>query len=146
PGGLPVGATAVAFSRDGRVLATALPEGAIRVWEVATWTVQAEFPGHRDRPIALTFAPGGQLLSGSVDTTVLAWDIRPPRTAATGSLGPAWTDLAEQESGEAFKAAGRFLAVPSEAVQFFAERIKPAEALDPERVERLLADLDSNEF
>ena len=67
---------AAAFSRDGRFLATAVPGDVIQIWEVATWTKRNEFKGHRDRPTTLAFAPGGQLLSGSLDTTVLAWDTR----------------------------------------------------------------------
>ncbi|MBI1913305.1 MAG: sigma-70 family RNA polymerase sigma factor [Planctomycetes bacterium] len=146
PDGLPIGATAVAFSRDGRFVATALPEGVIRLWEVATWTARNEFKGHRDRPTTLTFAPGGQLLSGSLDTTVLAWDIRPPRVAVSVPLESAWNDLAAREACESFKSQGRFLAAPADAVKFFAEKIKPVAALDPKRVQRLLADLGSDKF
>ena len=47
----------------------------MQVWEVATWTKRNEFKGHRDRPTTLAFTPGGKLLSGSLDTTVLAWDL-----------------------------------------------------------------------
>ena len=143
---LPVGATAVAFSRDGRLLATAIPEGAIRLWEVATWTVRTEFTGHRDRPTVVTFAPGGTLLSGSVDTTVLAWAVRPPRVALAVPLERAWHDLAAHDAGALFKTEGRFLAAPAATVKLFAAKIKPATALDPRRIERLLADLGSDTF
>ncbi|HMF13151.1 MAG TPA: hypothetical protein VKE94_12630, partial [Gemmataceae bacterium] len=146
PDGLPIGASAVAFSRDGRLLATALPEGPIRLWEVATWTARNEYKGHRDRATTLTFAPRRQLLSGSLDTTVLAWDLRPPRPGTKITLDAAWMDLAKQESAEAFKAEGHFLAAPADAVKFFAEKVKPVEALDPTRVQRLLDDLDSDQF
>ncbi len=145
PDGLPIGASAVAFSRDGRFLATAEPEGTIRVWEVATWTAQNEFKGHRDRPTTLTFMPGGQLLSGSVDTTVLAWDTRPPRIAM-GSLETAWIDLARPESSAAFKAEGRFMAEPAVALKFIAEKVKAVEAPDARRIQRLIADLDNTKF
>ena len=137
---------AAAFSRDGRFLATAVPGGTIQIWEVATWTKRNEFKGHRDRPTALTFAPDGQLLSGSLDTTVLAWDMRPPRVADSVTLESAWNDLATREAGESFQSEGRFLAAPADAVKFFAEKVKPVEALDPRRIQRLLADLDSDEF
>jgi hypothetical protein len=146
PDGLRLGATAVAFSRDGRFLATALPDGAIQLWEVATWSKRNEFKGHRDRATTLTFASGGQLLSGSLDTTVLAWDLRPPRVAPSVTLESAWNDLARRDAAESFKSEGRFLAAPADTVKLFAERIKPVDALDPKRVERLLADLGSNEF
>src|SRR5262249_22885707 len=146
PDGLPVGATAVAFSRDGRFLATALPDGAIRLWEVATWTKRNQYKGHPGRPTRLTFARGGQLLSGSLDTTVLAWDMRPPRVAASVTFESAWNDLAAREAGESFKSQGRFLAAPAEAVKLFAEKVKPVEPLDPKRIQRLLSDLDSDQF
>jgi WD40 repeat protein len=147
PDGLPMGAVAVSFSGDGRFLATALVDGAIRLWEVATWTVSREFKGHRDRPTVLTFAPGWRLYSGSVDTTVLGWDIRPRRApAAGGSLDTAWTELAKQDSGDTFKSVGRFLAAPSETVKWFADNVKPAAPLDSKRVQSWLADLASEEF
>ena len=113
------------------------PEARIQIWEVATWTKRNEFKGHRDRPTTLTFAPNGQLLSGSLDTTVLAWDMRPPRVAASVTLESAWDDLAKREAAESFRSEGRFLAAPADAVKFFAEKIKPVEALDPRRVRAL---------
>jgi hypothetical protein len=137
---------AAAFSRDGRYLAITVPGDIIQIWEVATWTRRNEFKGHRDQPTALTFAPNGQLLSGSRDTTVLAWDTRPPRVAASVTLESAWNDLAKREASEALQSEGRFLVAPAEAVKFLAEKMKPVEALDPKRVGRLLADLDSTEF
>ena len=38
------------------------------------------------------------------------------------------------------------MAAPAETVNLFAERVKPVEALDPKRIQRLLADLDSEAF
>jgi WD40 repeat protein len=146
PNGLPMSTSAVAFSGDGRFLAVALPEGTIQLWEVATWTKRNALQGHRARPTALTFAPGWQLLSGSLDTTVLAWDLRPPRPAVKASLDAAWTDLANPESAVAFKAEGSFLAAAQGAVKLFAARIKPVEAIDARRVERWLAELGSDDF
>jgi hypothetical protein len=95
---------------------------------------------------ALTFAPNGRLLVGGLDTTVLAWDIRPPRVAASVTLEKAWNDLGAKEAAESFKSEGRFLAAPADAVKFFAEKVKPVEALDPKRIQRLLADLGSDMF
>ncbi len=77
---------------------------------------------------------------------MLAWDTRPPRVADSVSLESAWTNLAAREAGESFKSEGRFLAAPADTIKLFAEKIKPVEAIDPQRIQRLLADLDSNEF
>jgi uncharacterized protein with WD repeat len=136
----------VAFSPDGRVLATASADGVIRLWEAASWTVRAEFRGHRDRVSALAFGPGGRLFSGSLDTTVLAWDVRPPRPEADGAIGAAWDDLTQGDAALAFRAQGRLRAAPAEAVALFAARLEPARAVDPKRVAGLIADLDSPQF
>ncbi len=66
---------ALAFSHDSRFLAIAGSGDVIEVREVATWKKRQEFKG-QDRLTTLTFTPGGQLLSGSGDTTVLAWDLK----------------------------------------------------------------------
>src|SRR5262249_8980627 len=137
---------AAAFSPDGRYLAIAVPEYLVQIWEVATWTKRCEFKSISDRSITLTFGPGGRLFTGNQDTTVLAWDMRPPRVAGSVPLESAWNDLAKQDAAESFQSEGRFLETSADAVKFFAERIKPVETLDPKRVERLLADLNSNEF
>ena len=73
---LPIGGTAAAFSADGKTLSVATESGAIQLWDTATWKAKGEFRGHRDRVTALASAAEGRLFSGSVDTTVLAWDIR----------------------------------------------------------------------
>ncbi len=155
PDGLPVGAVAAAFSPDGRTVALARgadlgaaagDDGTVSLYETATWTVRAEVRGGQGRVTALAFTPGGRLLTGGLDTTVLAWDLRPPRGAASGSLETAWQNLAAREAGKSFQSEGRFLAAPAEAVKLFAAKIKPVEPLNPGRVRRLLADLGSAKF
>jgi RNA polymerase sigma factor (sigma-70 family) len=136
-----------AFSCDGRSLAMASCYGTIRIWETATWTERRRFKGHTEGISAMTFLPSGQLLCAGRDTTVLAWDLRPSRAAASVTLERAWNDLATWEAGESFQSAGRFLAAPAETVKLFAERIKPvAAAFDPKRTQRFLADLGSDLF
>jgi hypothetical protein len=135
-----------AFSCDGRSLATASLDGTIRIWETATWTERTRFKGHLEELTAVAFTPSGQLLCAGLDTTVLGWDLRPPRVAASVPLERAWNDLATWEAGESFRSAGRFLAAPAETVKLFAEKIKPVAAFDPKRVQRLLADLGSDVF
>ena len=77
------GAASAVFAPDGRTLATASADGIVRLWEVATWTVRAEFRGHRDRVTALAFGPDGRLYTGGLDTVVLGWDAQPPRGTAS---------------------------------------------------------------
>lgn len=67
----------VAFSHDGRFLATATPEGNIELWSATNHAKLADYTaGHRDRPTALEFSPDdSRVYSGSLDTTVLAWKL-----------------------------------------------------------------------
>src|SRR5262249_20301349 len=53
---LPVGGRALAFSRDGRTLATAgFTEPVIRLWETKTWGQRGSLRGHRAGVTALAF-------------------------------------------------------------------------------------------
>ncbi|HKI30523.1 MAG TPA: hypothetical protein VKA46_01430 [Gemmataceae bacterium] len=140
------GAANAAFAPDGRTLATASADGTIRLWEVATWKVRAEFRGHRDRVTALAFGPDGRLFTGGLDTVVLGWDVQPPHAAAKGTLAEAWEALTDADGKAGFQAQGRFLAEPAKAVEWFAARIPPASPPDPARVKALIADLDKDEF
>jgi WD40 repeat protein len=70
---------ALAFSADGRTLASAEPGGEVRLWEVATGRERRVLTGHQggfDRFRALAFSPDGRQLA-SAGTTVLLWDYRP---------------------------------------------------------------------
>src|SRR5262249_6024021 len=145
-------------SPDGRTLALARGDDfggaaqppadadSVRLYETATWTVRTELRSGQWQVTALAFSPTGQLLTGGLDTTVLAWDVRPPRIAGSVSLESAWNDLAAREAGKSFQSEGRFLTAPAQTIKLFTEKIKPVEALEPKRMARLLADLNADEF
>jgi RNA polymerase sigma factor (sigma-70 family) len=140
------GAANAAFAPDGRTLATASADGTVRLWEVATWKVRAEFRGHRGRVTALAFSPNGRLFTGGLDTVILGWDVKPSRERVRGTLAPAWEALTDADAKAGFQAQGRFLAKPGKAIEWFAERLTPAARLAPSRLKALIADLDSNNF
>jgi RNA polymerase sigma factor (sigma-70 family) len=140
------GSANAAFAPDGRTLAVASADGIVRLWEAATWTVRAEFRGHRDRVTAVAFGPSGRLFTGGLDTVVLGWEVQPPRGAAKGTFVEAWEALAHADGKAGFLAQGRFLAEPGKAVQWFAARLTPAAQPDPARVKALIADLDKDDF
>src|SRR3954466_8546688 len=114
-----------AFAPDGRCLAAAGYDGTGRVLEGATWTERTRFRCAHERPTALAFTPAGQLLCGGIDTTVLGYDVRPRAGTTSGTVETAWSELADPNAGRAFRAQGRLLAVPAQAVQLFGEKIKP---------------------
>ena len=81
--------TALEFSPDGKVLATAsgFVESAIRLWDVASGKEIGNLTGHRGYVHALVFWPDGKnLASSSSDQTICLWDLNdltrvpPPRT------------------------------------------------------------------
>jgi len=71
--------SAVAFSPDGRLLATGSWDTTARLWDAATGNHVRTLPGH-ERPVsAVAFSPDGRLLATGGDTTARLWD------AATGN-------------------------------------------------------------
>ena len=64
----------VAFSPDGRRLATSSSDGTVGVWDVATGSRLYSLTGHTTDVQGLVFSPDGEiLLSGSWDGDVGVW-------------------------------------------------------------------------
>ena len=67
--------SAVAFSPDGKLLASALWDRRVMLWDPATGMVRSTLKGHSDPVLAVAFSPDGKLVaSGSYDKTVILWD------------------------------------------------------------------------
>jgi WD40 repeat protein len=110
------GRTGLAFSPDGRLAATGYPDRAgkdflpraVRLWEVASRRVVAQFRGHRGAVRALAFAPGGRVLaSGDSEGAVRLWDMPSgrQRQLLTGHRGVVWS-LAFSADGRRLAAGG----------------------------------------
>src|SRR4029453_12327444 len=67
---------AVAFSPDGKTLASSSRDQTVKLWDVVTGTLQQTLAGHADDVYAVEFSGDGKLLaSGSGDTTIKLWEV-----------------------------------------------------------------------
>ena len=91
-------------SPDGHLLAVSESgSGIVRLIEIASGKVRAEFAGHRHGVHGLAFAPDGKTLaSGGEDNVVFLWDVTGARTSAAkpprdSDLTSLWNDLASED-------------------------------------------------
>ncbi len=105
----------IAFSPDGRVLASGGHDGRVRIWEAATGAELMAFAGHEDRVFGVAFSPDGSVVASSGnDGTVRLWEIPPDggfrsvELAVVGSLGDSiLNDVAFSPNGMSLLVAGR---------------------------------------
>ncbi len=138
---------AIEFSPDGRLIATGGGDGTVRLWEAASGLERRRLKGHSDGVNAVAFAPDGRrLASGSDDGTALVWEVfdagRPDPTEAELA---AWWDRLAGEPTQAHQAVSALAAARTSAA-FLAQRLRPVEAPDEQRLARLVADLDGERF
>ena len=120
----------------------------VHVFEVATGKELGRLKGNNGAVFTGAFAPDGKsLASAGANTTVLVWDTTAfmaragafPELTAEGREA-AWATLASSDAAKAFDAIVA-LAASREAVPFLSERLKPATAVDAERVNRLITEI-----
>jgi RNA polymerase sigma factor (sigma-70 family) len=150
----------LAFTPDGRRLLVGGPE-ALQLWDLASGRVVASRPaparfrglyGESFASSLALAADGRTVATGHPDTTVLLWDLAPPRAdrspppLATADLDSCWADLAGADAGKAVGALARLADVPEQALALLRDRLRAARAVPADELRRLLADLDADEF
>jgi WD40 repeat protein len=150
----------VALSRDGKTIATVrnseeMPgEQVVTLWETETGRERGHFLGHRGKVHALDMSADGHLVvSGGDDTTALVWDATRPRTqrviritAAAADISARFKDLTSDDAEQAYASIWALVKAPKETVSFLTDQRTLFEATDVAKIERWIADLDSNKF
>jgi dipeptidyl aminopeptidase/acylaminoacyl peptidase len=151
PGGLKY----LALAPDGRTLASGGDGQVVYLWDVVSGKEVRRFEGHRGPIFAVAFAPDGKTLAtGGNDAVVYLWDVTPPKEArppqqelSVKDLEAAWADLEAADPAKAYPAIWQLVAGGARSVAFLREHLKPAAGgVDHQRIERLIADLDSDKY
>jgi hypothetical protein len=112
-------------------------------------------PAHQLAVTALAYSKDGRrLASGSMDSTVIVWDVTQlvkevsvsPDRLTTAAAQTIWKDLASADAQNAFRAIGTLVASPAEAVPLLKERLQPIPPPNAKRLEGLLKDLDDRRY
>lgn len=147
--------TFLTFSPDGKMLAIAGQSGTICLWETATTKERRRFTGQQGPLQALAFSPDGRLLAaGGRDGMVLLWEVKPlaasehlPDTKLSSEqLQTLWDRLASLDAVDAYRAIHRMRASPQQSVPFLKERLPLLLEADHKRIQRLIGDLDSDQY
>jgi hypothetical protein len=123
-------------------------EDGVRIVEQSTGLVRRHLTGHRAEVSSLAFTPDGRrLVTGSFDNTGLVWDVA-LASLAVPEKNPSklWTDLGSAEANPANRALAGLAADPAAALALLKEKLRPAAAPDSVTLDRLVADLGSDNF
>ena len=148
----------VAFSPSGRMLAVGNSPssvGTIYLIETATGQVRGCFKGRRGNVPSVVFSRDGLLLASSGgDGVSNVWDVtgrilavaKSSRLSQIRNWTPPGQTLAGDDPAKAWKAILALAARPEQAVPLLKQRLPANQPLDPKRLTKLLADLESNDF
>jgi WD40 repeat protein len=152
--GHPNAVYSLAFAPDGRTLASGGHDQTVRLWETATSRELLRLAGHNGAVRSVAFVGDGRTLaSGGQDTTVLLWDVTGLRTGARpaghlerSELDKLWADLASDDGPRGYRALWTLIGSPKQSVPYLQEQVQYLVGVDAERIDKLIAELDDDEF
>ena len=127
----------------------------IRVYEICTGQERYHFECGEDKgKLSLAFSRDCRTLSsGSLDVTVLLWDLtgqsKKPGAAAPltrGELDKLWMDLKSRNAEHAFRSLWTLVRAPRQATAYLAKVLQPVPAPDLQRIANLVRDLSDKRF
>jgi WD40 repeat protein len=145
----------LAFAPDGRLLAQAGDDDKVHLWDVHTGKETATFSPGRGHLTAVAFsADGKRLASASTDTTALVWDAEAVREKLPNPAAPLaaekvealWEGLGSADAGRGYEAVRGLAGDGAKAIALLRERLNPAAAPDARLLDKLITDLDADEF
>ncbi len=155
---------AIAWSPNGRVVASGdglqyyagagkNPLQTIRLWDAVTGKELGRFTGYKADVMSLAFSPDGNyLVAGLSDSTILVWEVGnltpklTPQKLGKDELEARWADLADDDAAKAHRACWVLIAAAEQAVPMLRDRLKPVAVADADKIQKWIAELDSDEF
>jgi WD40 repeat protein len=146
---------AMAFSCDGRMLATSGSESQVQLWELASGKQRSVLEGHRSKVTSVTFLPDGKtLVAGAADGTVLCWDLagrdranpKQYRALTAGEVETQWRLLPDQDAAQAYVALLTLASSPNQALAKLQKQLQPVPFPDPKLTAQAIVDLASEKF
>ena len=144
----------LSFANDGRTLAAASGDKSVRLFELPNGKEIGAFTGHVGAVTAVAFAPDSKtVITGSADTTAMVWAgdryIKAPTVESVQleqkQLDSLWQELAG-EPNSAYKARIQLATAPKQTLALLQDKVKPTAGVDVKEIEKLIADLESNQF